>query len=205
MAAVRGGLADSVVYEASREMAAWNALNSRPREDTWSAVHEQLDNASKRIPDSPIVHELMGDLNARRVDHQEFLDEANVRFRKALELRPTSPYTWANLAELMYRTGNTGAAFEAAISRAAFLGPAEPEVQRTVISLGLAVLDEVKPATRATIEAMVTHGMRRNPLETLQIADRRGRLDIACRHLADTSDPARSKWLQVCPSMEATQ
>jgi len=83
-------------------------------------------------------------------------------------------------------------------------GTSAAEVQQIVSDLGLAVLDEVTPATRAVIERMVAAGMKRNAPEILQIAARRGRLDAACPHLGGVPRPAASKWTQLCQSMEAT-
>jgi hypothetical protein len=51
---------------------------------------------------------------------------------------------------------------------------------------GLAVLDDVRPQTRAAIERMVAAGMKSDPAAMLRIAQRRGRLDVACHH-ADAS------------------
>ena len=130
--------------------------------------------------------------------------EASVHFLKAIELRPTAPNAWANIAAVRYREGGTGAGFEAALVRAAQLGPYEPEVQGVVANYGLAVFNEVTPATRSAIEAMVAAGMKRKPLEMLQIADRRGRLEVACRHLAGPPRQTDSKVTQLCPSLEAT-
>jgi hypothetical protein len=84
------------------------------------------------------------------------------------------------------------------------LAPYEPEVQRDVVNYGLAVVDEVKPETRAAIERALAVGMKRNAPEMLQISARRGRLGAACRHLDGVPRPAASKWTQLCQSMEAT-
>jgi hypothetical protein len=46
--------------------------------------------------------------------------------------------------------------------------------------------------------------MKRNSLEMLQIAERRGRLDVACRHFAGSTRQADPKGSQICQSMEAT-
>jgi hypothetical protein len=119
-------------------------------------------------------------------------------------LRPTSGYTWGNLLEAKYRIGESPAAFESALLRAAALGPSEPEVQRIVADIGLATWNESSPRARSATEGMVAAGMKRNPLETLQIAGRRGRLDVACLHLVESSRRIEPKWSQLCPSREAT-
>jgi predicted Zn-dependent protease len=202
--ALRVGSADSIVYEAAKEMSTWMASGSSPAEQTMGWVHGDLQRAAARVPSDPSVQELLGLLQSRRIDRAEYADEAVVHFVKALELRPTSPYTWGNLAEAKYRKGDTAETFEAALRRAAEMGPGEPEVQRTVADFGLAVFKEVTPATRVAIERMVASGMSRNPMEMLQIAQRRGRLDTACRQLANSPRGADSKWSQLCQSTEAS-
>ena len=130
--------------------------------------------------------------------------QAAVDFSDAIRLRPTSPQTRSNLAAVKYHLGDTGPAFQAALKHAGELGRFEPEVQSAVANFGLAVWNEVGPGTRASIEATLAAAMRRNPLEMLQIARRRGRLDIACRHIASTTRQIDPKWFQLCQSTEAT-
>jgi hypothetical protein len=83
------------------------------------------------------------------------------------------------------------------------LGPSEPETQRLLAELGLAMWDEVGPETRAAVKAAVGAGMRRNPLEILQISERRGRLSLACAHASGDKRLQGTKWLETC-SREAT-
>ena len=166
--------------------------------------HGRLLEISAGVRSDPALHELLGIVDSRRGNEPEYLAEATVHFSKAIELRPTSAYSWANLATVHYRSGETGPRFEKALTRAAELGPWEPEVQRTVANFGLAVWDEVSPSTRAAIEGMVARGMKRKPLELLQIAHNRGRLAVACRHLPGSPRLTDPKWSQLCQSMEAS-
>jgi hypothetical protein len=122
---------------------------------------------------------------------------------KAIEWRPGSGYTWANLAMVKYKLGETDSIFEQALVNAMRLAPYEPEVQRDVVNYGLAVMEEVKLETRASIERAIALGMKRNASEILQISARRGKLGAACRHLDGVPRPAALKWTQLCESMEA--
>lgn len=202
--AIRVGSADAVVYDAAREMATWSASGARPGVQTAAWIAADLERAGASVPADPNIEELLGALAMRRIDRPEFPDEALVHLRRAVELRPTSPYTWAAIVEAQYRKGDTGKTFEAALRRAAELGPAEPEVQRTVADFGLAVWADEAPETLQAVEAMVTGAMKRDAGEILQIADRRGRLAIACRHLADAPRRVDSEWYLLCRSREAT-
>jgi hypothetical protein len=202
--AVEMGTAGTAVFDSSMTLDAWSASRMRPAPETLDGLKEDLVRAVRLAPSDPAAHELLGVVAARRLNRAEYLPEAGVHFVKALSLRPTSPYTWANLAAQRYGVGSTGPDFEAALVNASSLGPFELEVQRTVAYFGLAVWHEVAPKTREAIDVMVAHGMKRNPMEMLQIAGRRGRLDVACHHLAGSPRQTDSKWSQLCQSTEAT-
>ena len=196
--ALEEGAAGNTVEDVTRAFSVKGAASGA---DARAAMTERLLRSRKAVPDDPSIHELLGLVAMRGPD---FAADAEVHFRKALELRPGSAYTWANIAAMQYRRGDTGSSFETALVRAARLGPYEPEVQATVANYGLAVWSDSGPELRSVVEEMVRAGMRRNAPETLQIAQRRGRLAIACRHLEGTPRQIDSKWSQLCQSMEAT-
>ena len=196
--------ADGAVLDASREMGAWAAARMQPERGTFDSVRERLELAQHLSPSDPTTQELLGILYSGRRDSAEYLSNGVVHFTHALQMRPVSPYTWANLAEVKYNQGDTGAIFQLALGRAAELGPSEPEVQRMMADYGLAVWNEVALPTRQVIDRMVGAGLRRNPLEMLQISERRGRLAIACRHLVGISRAPDPKWYPLCQSTEAT-
>src|SRR5262249_21627422 len=156
------------------------------------------------VPSDPATHELLGVLAARASgdprNHQVAIDQ----FRTAIELRPSSPYTWLHLAELRYRTGDTGPNFERDLGRAASLGPSEPQVQRVVAFLGLAVYDDLSVAARAVVDRMIGAGARRDTLEMMQISARRGRLDVTCRVVRATASEMDPKSSQLCQRTGAT-
>lgn len=202
-AALEMGASGEFAFRLSQRLDAAPATAARQPID-WVETRRRILEAQARMPADPMLHELLGVVAGRGGGGQEYLAQAAVHFAKAIELRPTSPYSWANLAATNYRMGDTGRQFETAIVRAAELGPWEPEVQRTVANYGLAVWDEVAPRTRAAIEGMVAAGMKRKPLELLQIANNRGRLAVACRHLPGSPRLTDPKWSQLCQSMEAS-
>ena len=183
-------------------MAGWSASG---RDTTIGAVQKlvsDLHRARASAPNDPNIEELLGSLATRRIDRPGFLGETLAHFKRAIELRPTSPYSWANIAATDYRKGETGGELEAALRNAAMLGPAEPEVQRAVIDYGLALWDEEAPRTRQAVEATITGAMKRDPGETLRIAERRARLAVACRHLADAPRRVDPEWRLRCKSGE---
>lgn len=141
--------------------------------------------------------ERSGLLLADRMDSPAAVKEAFAQLQRAIFLRPSSPYAWAALAAARYRAGVADETFRVALLRAAELGPNEPRVQDTVALYGLAVWPEAGPELRAAVDRMVAAGMRRDAPAMLQIAQRRGRLDSACRHI-DASAALERKWMQAC-------
>ena len=196
------GMANTNARAVSGEVGTWASL-AGPRPDTVASLQSELDRTALHAPDRAYVEELQGVIAARRRDDPSALASAKFHFLKALQSRPVSPYTWANVAHVDYELGQTGDEFEAALRQAARLGRFEAEVQNTVVNYGLAVREEVTPQTRAAIDQTVADAMRRNPLETLQIAARRGRLDVACRGIVDPGNEPSKRYL-LCQQWERT-
>lgn len=196
------GASGETVYRSAQEMATWRASGLEPDAGGVEWLIADLDAARAKAPGDPNIEELLGTLSLKRIDRPRFLEEALSHFRRAVDLRPTSPYSWADIVAADYRKGDVAGEIQAAIRNAARLGPAEPEVQRTVIDYGLALWDEESPQTRQAVETAITGAMKRDPAEALQIAERRGRLAVACRHLADAPRRADPEWGLLCRSRE---
>jgi predicted Zn-dependent protease len=199
--AVRWGAADLLVNDATREINTWAATRATPGIDTWMWVRADLQRAARWAETDPQAQELLGVLHLQRSGRAEFPEVALEHFRRALELRPTSPYTWANVAEARYRLGMTSGEFERILVLTHRLGPSEPETQRLLAELGLAMWDEVGAETKAAVRAAVAAGMRRNPLEILQISARRGRLSVACPHVPGDKRLLGTRWVEECRRM----
>ncbi|MEO7741976.1 MAG: hypothetical protein ABIR98_03460 [Usitatibacter sp.] len=166
-------------------------------------MHDVLASAARLDPRNPAVQEVLGALEASRVDRRDILEDGIGRLRASLRMRPASPYGWTTLARAKYAAGDIGPEFQAALVNASLLGPNEPQVQATVADLGLAAWDDLAPQARRTIDFMVGQAVRRDAAQTLRLAERRGRLDLACRHLAGASRPSHPTEKQLCPT-EAT-
>jgi predicted Zn-dependent protease len=196
----RLGTTEAAVYRVAKEMVTWR---TQPGRETVNWMKADLDEALSHDRKNPSVQEMLGLLSLAESRGEAAADEAIRRFTNALQQRPTSPFTWASLAEALYRKGDIGPRFEQAVQQAAAGGPWEPEVQQTVADYGLAVWGDVSPSTRSAIERLVANGMARNAPEILQISARRGRLGVACAHL-DRSKRTDPKWAQLCQSTGST-
>ena len=199
--AIDYGVAGTAAGIATRELARARFTPSLDETAWWSV---DVRRAMRSVPDDPTLRELDALITLRISNDPARLEGARREVVGAIAARPGSGYAWSTLATLDYHLGDTGASFEKALVNAQRLAPYEPEVQQVIADYGLAVIGEVQPATRAAIDRAVAAGMKRNAPEILQIAARRGRLDVACRHLDGETRPAVTKWTQLCQSMEAT-
>jgi hypothetical protein len=196
VSAIGAGATNGRARDLSLEVSSWSMLAGGARPDTVTAVQAELALLAESAPDRAYLDETAGIAATRNRQDPGALEFARALFANAARSRPVSPYTWANFVHASYELGQTGEDFEAALRHAAELGPWEPEVQNTLVSYGLAVREEVTPQTRAAIDQVVANAMRRNPLETLQIAYRRGRLDIACRGVVNPGNDINKRYMQ---------
>lgn len=152
-------------------------------------------------PGDPTLHEMaaFGDANAHR-------DPGGVttHLKRSIALRPVSPYAWAALEADRYVAGAPVTELEKPLMNATLLGPSESAVQRIVADFGLALWNETGPAVRGAVGRALGAGIGRDPNEFMQIAERRGRLDVACRHFDGSSRAADTKWTITCNRLEAT-
>jgi len=197
VAAVRMGRSDLVAEAAAREMASWPQKNALPTPDDWSGLRARLALASAISPADPAIPELLGLLDLSRPDTAS-AREAYRELLHSLSLRPSSPYTWANVAEARRRLGFSNSDVLAAILIALQLGPAEPEVQRTLIDIGLAQWDRLPEPMRQELRKALAQSMERYPFKTLPIVSRHGHLEMACPYVAGDARLARTSWPRRC-------
>jgi hypothetical protein len=172
------------------------AVETMPAE-RWDAVRAGLENAVAAAPGDPRIRELAGGLEASRAGDAGDLRRGYAHLIAAAALRPTSPYTWAAIAEARYKAGHVDAVFEAAMRRAWALGPAEIGVQMILLDYGLAAWGDISLETRSVVENSVAAAMKRYPVDVLQVAVRRDRLALACRYQNRSADLPQP-WSSIC-------
>jgi len=186
--ALRWGMADAELSQASREMARWEADRALPGRDSWLDVRSTLLEAQRRETGNPTLQETLARLHAQRHDGNDgaevFQERALEYFQRAAVQRPTSPYTWASIALTRYRLGLIDAELQRALANATLLGPWEPEVQFIVADIGIALWDELPDVKRNEVLETVVKGMKRYPDNMLRIAEKRGRLGLICQSVA---------------------
>lgn len=106
--------------------------------------------------------------------------DARVRFREALLLRPTSPFLWANLALSKLYLNQIDDELLTALRHANELGPWEPNVQQTVLFVGLAVWRDLDPELRQALARTIERGASRNANKIHEIVKSYARFDLIC-------------------------
>lgn len=180
-----------VAHDVRSEQAALPARLAKADHDTAVRETQQLGASLHRWqeldPHDPEVAEWLGDhytITARNAPTPEAVAvewrAAHEQYSKAVVLRPTSPYAWANRAWARYHLGLLDAEFYAALDNAIRLGPWEREVQLVVVDLGLGLWPVMSPELRVKILGMVQRGQRRYAQNMIDIATRYGRLAEVC-------------------------
>ena len=107
-------------------------------------------------------------------------EDAHRRFREALQLRPTSPFLWANIALTKLYLDEIDAELFAALRHADELGPWEPTVQRTILFVGLARWADLAPDLKQMLLQTIRRGADRDARNLFEIAKSYTRLDLVC-------------------------
>lgn len=186
------GLADLVALDAAtkqsdlqiRSTRAAGAVDAREVK----AVGDALHHAQRADPLNPNTAEQLGSHYALNVRDAEtggavpsHWARAREHYANAVILRPTSPYSWANLAWTKFHLRQVDAEFYGALESAMRLGPWEPEVQFVIVDLGFAVWAELPVEMRSKVLAVAQNGQARYATQIAEIAKQRGRLVDVCR------------------------
>lgn len=181
------GLSNFYVQSARMEIERWSKPGQTLRGDEGTRVMQYLAKSLDYSPYNPWTLEEAGTLQLRGMnalrDPQLAVAatrSANVSFRMALAQRPTSPFSWANFALTKLYLGEQDEELFRALERAEESGPWEPEVQQTVVFVGLAVWNRLNPAQQATVVRAMQRGARRNPGKIAEIAKTFDRIDLFC-------------------------
>lgn len=198
------GWADLLALQGRATLRAWDtgAQRLKLNETDWQKAQARLERALALTPGDAGLTEDLGRLHEIRTQAlvatspagAAGLNQALDYLRRSLRGRPTSPYTWANLAMVKSRQGALDAEFLRAIERAALLGPWEPEVQLALADIGFRDWNRLPAVTRSTIHANMQRGLKRQADRLFDLARRTGRLDVLCA----TPDVARSKRAIAC-------
>lgn len=191
----RWGSADLIVTDAMSRQAILQGEAARTGDPIIAKdaddVIASLLHAQRIDPNNPATAEHLG--GAYTIDVQYTRQQGSNRavtrqwakafeqYSRAVALRPTSPYAWANRAWTKYYQGQLENELYVALQNAINLGPWEPEVQFVVVDIGFALWDEMPVDLRPQVIALAQNGQRRYAAQIMAIARKRGRLAEVCK------------------------
>ncbi len=185
--AAKEGLSNFYAQSAHVEIERWSKSGQSLRGDEGARVMQYLGNSLHYAPENPWPLELMGTLQLRGVGAAKdpqlavvAVRSANAAFHRALVQRPTSPFAWASLALTKLYLGEQDDELLQALQRAEELGPWEPEVQQTVVFVGLTMWNRLNRAQQAMVVRAMERGAQRNPGKIAEIAKSFDRIDLFC-------------------------
>jgi hypothetical protein len=181
------GLSNFFVQSAHLEIGRWSEPGHHTQGDEGTRVTQYLTKSLHYSPTNPWSLEEIGTFQLREMstatDAQLAVAaarSANAYFHRALMERPTSPFAWANLALSKLYLDEQDDELIQALGRAEELGPWEPEVQQTVVFVGLAVWNRLNPAQQAAVVRAMGRGAQRNAGKIAEIAKSFNRIDLFC-------------------------
>jgi hypothetical protein len=182
------GLADWGSMRGRYEIAGWAERGTPPPPDRLQDAITALIDALALTPDEPTLIEHLGTALELRAAgaapgseaQRRYLEAALFHFRNAAALRPTSPYTWADILLVKYRLGQVDAEFFGAMRNALDFGPWEPAVQLIVADTGLGAWDRLDAGLRGRVSENLQRATLRQADALARIGTYHRRIDLVC-------------------------
>lgn len=176
--AARIGIADLLFRYVRDEIAAWYSMGRGPDVSGLTAVSSRLAIAGWLSPEDPDLHENVARVALMRsrlpgtgaAERKALLEDGLVAIRRAITLRPVSPYAWGILLRVKEGLGEYDAEFRRALHGAAMLGPGEPELRVLVVDVGLRAWAALPGAEQAIVIGSIQRGLRRQGVPVPAIA-----------------------------------
>ncbi|MBE0619351.1 MAG: hypothetical protein IH605_02040 [Burkholderiales bacterium] len=187
-ASAKRGLADWNSMRARHEIAGWAEHRATPPPERLQEAITTLIDALALAPNDPTLIEHLGTALELRASasaagsemRRLSLTAALIYFRRAAALRPSSPYTWANILLAKYRLAQLDNEFFDAMRNALDLGPWEPAVQLIVADVTLGAWDKLDNGLRAHANENLRRAALRQADGLARLATDRGRIDLVC-------------------------
>jgi hypothetical protein len=182
------GLADWSSMRWRHEIAGWAERRASPPPERLQEAITTLIDALALTPDDPTLIEHLGTALELRAtgsppgseSRRLYLAAALVYFRNAAALRPTSPYTWANILLTKYRLGQVDDEFFGAMRHALDFGPWEPAVQLIVADTGLGAWERLDSGLRGQVSENLQRAAVRQADALARLATYHRRIDLVC-------------------------
>ena len=183
----RMGVAGLIVELAQTEVDRWASTQTRRGLREINRVAGYFSDSLAFMPDNPRALEGFAALDLARVrlarvprDAVAFTRDARLRFRRALQQRPTSPYLWASIARSKLLLDETDDEFFRALRYANVLGPWEPATQRSVLFTALAAWGKLDSVLQQAVTGVIERGARHDAPKMYEIVKSYRRFDLVC-------------------------
>ena len=186
-------------YQAKAYMGSWDYSSPLPYGE-WKTARKALDKALALGPSQAIYHQDLSKLlfaksvgTAPDPDLSINLEkQALEHIRQAINLRPSWPYAWAQLALIKHHSSGMDAEAAEALNKAMTLGPWEPTVQLIVAEIGLASWADLTPGLQAKLIDTIAGTAPAESAAILQLVKKFKLLDIMCNN-----NNLKIKWKKV--------
>jgi len=177
ISAARIGAADLLSGYARNELNAWSLIAAKPDVSAVDSVSGALDMARLIAPDNPDHYEYLARLALVRSGMPGVSEsERNLQLvrgleqiRKAIALRPVSPYSWAIMLQLKRERAEYDSEFRHGLERAVTLGPWEPLVQLIVADVGMSAWAALPGAEQTLLKGNLARGVKRQAKQMIAI------------------------------------
>lgn len=195
--AVKMGWADVQVYPVRHEVARWGQVPEQAQKADLEALIERMQQARRWASQDPEYAELTARLFYQRAinnglgastdpaleaDVQKALD----LHQYAASLRPSWPYSWANIALMQAWLGRFDAQWHQALSRAEQRGPWEVGVNLALAEAGFLGWSQLAVPVKQQVLAAAVRAARHHPEALRQLALRYRLLPAVCSELAQS-------------------
>lgn len=176
--ALRMGTATLLDGHARSELDAWIRNGELPDASRVSNISSALAWAQRFAPDNPEPLMEQARLSLLRASTPGLVESVRMDIlsagldplRRALALRPASPYSWALLLQLKQGLGQYDAEFRRAMERTVTLGPWETGLHPIVLDAGLRAWSSLPEAEREMVKGNYRRGLDRDAGLMLQVA-----------------------------------
>ena len=152
-------LSDLASQGARQQVDTWARAGKGWTVEEWQQARASLLRALAIAPDDPVLHVTLAQLYVTQglvawgddTQRTAYFEEALVHQQRALALRPTDGYTWAQVAVGALALGHPPAQLQHAWAQARRYAPREAPVQRTLLDVALARWDTAPPEMQAWV------------------------------------------------------
>jgi tetratricopeptide (TPR) repeat protein len=181
------GVADLFAKQANYDLQQWEK-GGRITQESWKSIHTMLGKARYLEPYNPDILEYYGTAYYRLSRYgavkKIVFQQALNYYLKAVQQKPVSAYTWANIAIIKFRLRQYDARLIEALENASVLGAWVPFVQHAIAEVGLAAWyrlpKKFRKKGRAVVFATIERGMHKQAHLMMTLIKRHKRKYVMC-------------------------